>query len=233
MSRLLAEHHLSLALSPHGVLRRRRPALDPARQHHPHRQRHHRLVLEERSRLPGLRTLPPGIRRHPHADRRARSRLAGPAVLGRHAAPTSSRSPATSNASTPSSASTASRPRPSSTPCPDGLDVRRLIDLARTRGPDAVRARALDDELIRGDLVSAGRDGHRASSSASTRTASTRSAAASSSRSTTSSIRGCRRASAPTTTAASRSARPTTGSRSTTSASSRRRSCCSRSSRST
>jgi predicted RND superfamily exporter protein len=38
---------------------------------------------------------------------------------------------------------------------PDGLDVRRLIDLARTRGPDAVRARALDDELIRGDLVSA------------------------------------------------------------------------------
>jgi predicted RND superfamily exporter protein len=38
---------------------------------------------------------------------------------------------------------------------PDGLDVRRLIDLARTRGLDAVRARALDDELIRGDLVSA------------------------------------------------------------------------------
>ena len=38
---------------------------------------------------------------------------------------------------------------------PDGLDVRRLIELARTRGPDAVRARALDDELIRGDLVSA------------------------------------------------------------------------------
>src|SRR5687767_11922561 len=38
---------------------------------------------------------------------------------------------------------------------PDGLDVRRLIDLARTRGPDAVRARAVDDELIRGDLVSA------------------------------------------------------------------------------
>ena len=38
---------------------------------------------------------------------------------------------------------------------PDGLDVRRLIDLARTRGPDAVRARAVADELIRGDLVSA------------------------------------------------------------------------------
>ena len=38
---------------------------------------------------------------------------------------------------------------------PDGLDVRRLIELARSRGPDAVRARALDDELIRGDLVSA------------------------------------------------------------------------------
>jgi uncharacterized protein len=37
---------------------------------------------------------------------------------------------------------------------PDGLDVRRLIDLARTQGPGAVRARALDDELIRGDLVS-------------------------------------------------------------------------------
>lgn len=38
---------------------------------------------------------------------------------------------------------------------PDGLEVRRLIDLARTRGPDAVRVRALDDELLRGDLVSA------------------------------------------------------------------------------
>ena len=38
---------------------------------------------------------------------------------------------------------------------PDGLEVRRLIDLGRTRGPDAVRARALDDELLRGDLVSA------------------------------------------------------------------------------
>jgi predicted RND superfamily exporter protein len=38
---------------------------------------------------------------------------------------------------------------------PDGLEVRRLIELARTRGPDAVRARAVDDELIRGDLVSA------------------------------------------------------------------------------
>jgi predicted RND superfamily exporter protein len=38
---------------------------------------------------------------------------------------------------------------------PDGLDVRRLIELARTRGPDAVRVRAVDDELIRGDLVSA------------------------------------------------------------------------------
>ncbi len=37
---------------------------------------------------------------------------------------------------------------------PDGLEVRRLIDLARTRGPDEVRRRAVDDELIRGDLVS-------------------------------------------------------------------------------
>ena len=36
----------------------------------------------------------------------------------------------------------------------DGLEVRPLIDLARRRGPDAVRERALDDELIRGDLVS-------------------------------------------------------------------------------
>src|SRR5688572_4214055 len=38
---------------------------------------------------------------------------------------------------------------------PDGLEVRRLIDLGRTRGPDAVRVRALEDELLRGDLVSA------------------------------------------------------------------------------
>src|SRR5688572_4590916 len=37
---------------------------------------------------------------------------------------------------------------------PDGLDVRPLIDLARTRGADDVRRRALEDELIRGDLVS-------------------------------------------------------------------------------
>src|SRR5688572_4411864 len=37
---------------------------------------------------------------------------------------------------------------------PDGLDVRRLIELSRSGGPDAVRRRALDDELIRGDLVS-------------------------------------------------------------------------------
>ena len=38
---------------------------------------------------------------------------------------------------------------------PDGLEVRRLIEFGRTRGPDAVRARALDDDLLRGDLVSA------------------------------------------------------------------------------
>src|SRR5918995_7490903 len=37
---------------------------------------------------------------------------------------------------------------------PDGLDVRRLIDLSRSGGPDAVRRRAVEDELIRGDLVS-------------------------------------------------------------------------------
>src|SRR5215217_4282968 len=37
---------------------------------------------------------------------------------------------------------------------PDGLDVRRLIELARDGGGDAVRRRALDDELIRGDLIS-------------------------------------------------------------------------------
>jgi predicted RND superfamily exporter protein len=37
---------------------------------------------------------------------------------------------------------------------PDGLDVRRLIDLSRSGGPEAVRRRAVDDELIRGDLVS-------------------------------------------------------------------------------
>jgi uncharacterized protein len=38
---------------------------------------------------------------------------------------------------------------------PDGLEVRKLIDVARTRSPDEVRRRALEDELIRGDLVSA------------------------------------------------------------------------------
>jgi predicted RND superfamily exporter protein len=38
---------------------------------------------------------------------------------------------------------------------PDGLEVRRLIELGRTRGPDAVRVRALEDDLLRGDLVSA------------------------------------------------------------------------------
>ena len=37
---------------------------------------------------------------------------------------------------------------------PDGLDVRRLIELAQSGGPDAVRRRAVEDELIRGDLVS-------------------------------------------------------------------------------
>src|SRR5688500_14513658 len=37
---------------------------------------------------------------------------------------------------------------------PDGLDVRRLIELSRSGGPDAVRRRAVEDELIRGDLVS-------------------------------------------------------------------------------
>ena len=37
---------------------------------------------------------------------------------------------------------------------PDGLDVRPLIDLMDRGGPDDVRRRALEDELIRGDLVS-------------------------------------------------------------------------------
>ena len=37
---------------------------------------------------------------------------------------------------------------------PDGLEVRPLLELARTRGPELVRQRALEDELIRGDLVS-------------------------------------------------------------------------------
>ena len=37
---------------------------------------------------------------------------------------------------------------------PDGLDVRRLIELSQSGGPDAVRRRAVEDELIRGDLVS-------------------------------------------------------------------------------
>ena len=37
---------------------------------------------------------------------------------------------------------------------PDGLDVRRLIELSRSGGPEAVRRRAVEDELIRGDLVS-------------------------------------------------------------------------------
>jgi predicted RND superfamily exporter protein len=37
---------------------------------------------------------------------------------------------------------------------PDGLEVRRLIERRRTRGPDEVRRRALEDDLIRGDLVS-------------------------------------------------------------------------------
>ena len=36
----------------------------------------------------------------------------------------------------------------------DGLEVRPLIELARTRGPEEVRRRAVEDELIRGDLVS-------------------------------------------------------------------------------
>ena len=37
---------------------------------------------------------------------------------------------------------------------PDGLEVRPLLELARTRGPDELRRRALEDDLIRGDLVS-------------------------------------------------------------------------------
>ena len=37
---------------------------------------------------------------------------------------------------------------------PDGLEVRRLIDFSRTGGPATVRRRALEDELLRGDLVS-------------------------------------------------------------------------------
>ena len=36
----------------------------------------------------------------------------------------------------------------------DGLEVRPLIELAARRSPDVVRRRALDDDLIRGDLVS-------------------------------------------------------------------------------
>jgi predicted RND superfamily exporter protein len=36
----------------------------------------------------------------------------------------------------------------------DGLEVRPLIELVRTRGPGEVRQRAVEDELIRGDLVS-------------------------------------------------------------------------------
>ena len=35
-----------------------------------------------------------------------------------------------------------------------GLDVRPLLEDARTQSPDAVRRRALDDDLLRGDLVS-------------------------------------------------------------------------------
>ena len=72
-----------------------------------------------------------------------------------------------------------------------GLEVRPLLEDLATRDPADIRRRALEDDLIRGDLVS--EDGSTtASSSASTRIASTRSAPASSSRSTTSSIPSCR-----------------------------------------
>jgi predicted RND superfamily exporter protein len=37
---------------------------------------------------------------------------------------------------------------------PDGLDVRPLLDGLESRDPDAIRRRALEDDLIRGDLVS-------------------------------------------------------------------------------
>ncbi len=72
----------------------------------------------------------------------------------------SPRSPPTSSASTPSSRSTAS-PRPrssrrikSQTPDEGGLEVRPLLEDVATRDPAEIRRRALEDDLIRGDLVS-------------------------------------------------------------------------------
>jgi predicted RND superfamily exporter protein len=103
---------------------------------------------------------------------------------------------------------------------PDGLDVRPLLERLNSSDPKAILRRALQDDLIRGDLVSD--DGTVTAIVVSfdeDRIDAVRAGV------TTLSIRGFHRAFAPTTTAVWRSARPTTGSRSTTSSGSRLRSC--------
>ena len=144
---------------------------------------------QDGSGLPGLRALPGGVRRHPHADRRAEGRPPRAAVLARTLDDSSTASPATSSASTRCSASTAWPPRRSSTRrCrrrsrrrDGGLDVRPLIEDLASRDPADVRRRALDDDLHPRRSGLRGRHRRPRSSSSSTRIASTPSAPASSS----------------------------------------------------
>ena len=106
------------------------------------------------SRLPGLRALSRGIRRHPQPDRGAAGAPRRRRCSPRRRSPTSSASPGTSSASTRSSASRAWPPRRWSTPCPTAWMSAVSSSSHSSGGPDAVRRRAVEDELIRGDLVS-------------------------------------------------------------------------------
>ena len=239
MSARLAAIHLPLAPPADRAHRRSAPSrFAPRANITAHRQRHHRVVLERGSGLPGLRAVPRRVRRHPHADRRARrptppSGCSRSETLDVHRARhrrhrarrhrRARRQPRDGDDRRGAAAQRPGRPEPDGD---GGLDVRPLLeDRRHADRRDDVRRRALEDDLIRGDLVSDRRDGRPRSSSASTRTASTRSAPASSSGSTRSSIRGCRRASRRTTTAAWRSARPTTAITLDNQRSSRRRFC--------
>ena len=166
VSALARRSSLALALTrcpPFIVARRRR--VRAARQHHAHRQRHHRLVREGRSGLSRLRAVPGGVRRQPHADHRAEGRLRRPAVLAadarlhppgdrRHRARRHRR--ARGQPGDGDDRRRHARPASAAEAAEGGIDVRRLIEPGGSQTPDDVRRRAMKDDLIRGDLVSDG-----------------------------------------------------------------------------
>ena len=125
-----------------------------------HRQRPHRLVLEDRSALSGLRAAPQGIRRLPHADRRARRRHACSrrkassisAVISKEIerVPTVQRvySLATANTVEAIGSNSASSAQADEDE-PGGIRVEPLIDRAGPIDAAAVKARALRDPMLR------------------------------------------------------------------------------------